>query len=122
MSSNSSKFQKVTFEVRSIPLAHCGIEEIACWCDLLAIEEVSWRLGLALATCGYIILQGCTIIIDGAGASRRAIDVAECHPHEVRREAPAITRMKQAVVAVRKLAAPSIADPRLVREQRWTTT
>jgi len=64
MSSNSSKFQKVTFEVRSIPLAHCGIEEIACWCDLLAIEEVSWRLELTLATCGYIILQSCTIIME----------------------------------------------------------
>jgi|GEM_PF-4949070 len=63
MSSNSSKFQKATFEVRSIAGFHCGVGEIACWCDLLAIEEVSRRLELTLATCGYIILQGCTIII-----------------------------------------------------------
>jgi len=46
MSSNSSKFQKATFEVRFIPVPHCGVEEIACWCDLLAIEEVSRRLVL----------------------------------------------------------------------------
>ena len=64
MSSGRSKFWKVTFEVRSIPVPHCGAEEIACWCDLLAIEEVSWRLGLTLATCGYIILQSCTIIME----------------------------------------------------------
>jgi len=32
-------------------------------CGQLVIEEVSWRLGLTLATCGYIILQSCTIII-----------------------------------------------------------
>jgi len=63
MSSNSSKFQKARFEVRSIPVPHCGVGEIACWCDLLAIEEVSWRLELTLATCGYIISQSCTIII-----------------------------------------------------------
>jgi len=63
MSSSSSKFRKATFGVRFIPVPHCGIEEIACWCDLLAIEEVSWRLELTLATCGYIILQSCTIII-----------------------------------------------------------
>jgi len=46
MSSGESKFRKATFGVRFIPVAHCGIEEIACWCDLLAIEEVSWRLVL----------------------------------------------------------------------------
>ena len=38
-------------------------------CGQLAIEEVSWRLELTLATCGYIILQSCTIIIGGAGAA-----------------------------------------------------
>ena len=65
MSSGRSKFRKATFEVRFISVLYCGVGEIACWCDLLAIEEVSWRLGLTLATCGYIILQSCTIIIDG---------------------------------------------------------
>jgi len=64
MSSNSSKFRKATFGVRFIPVYHCGVGEIACWCDLLAIEEVSCRLGLTLATCGYIILQSCTIIME----------------------------------------------------------
>ena len=32
-------------------------------CGQLVIEEVSWRLELTVATCGYIILQSCTIII-----------------------------------------------------------
>ena len=63
MSSGRSKFRKATLEVRFIPVPHCGIGKIACWCNLLAIEEISRRLGLTLATCGYIVLQGCTIII-----------------------------------------------------------